>query len=155
MSLGVAAIGTRPRAQKRLSRNDCLRSATLMPVRTPEPGESSHDVRRRGCVVCIMVCLCWWSRAIRLMPTTARRRIYLLGFLRFGMDLCLSQSRLVWQLWSLSHPQRVAFAKLSLLSFPRASSSSRVPHSKHPTRAVSCAIILANSGHASLSERIV
>ena len=29
------------------------------------------------------------------------------------------------------------------------------PHSKHPTRAASCAIILANSGHTSLSERIV
>jgi len=31
----------------------------------------------------------------------------------------------------------------------------RRPHSKHPTRAGSCAIILAKSGHASLSERIV
>jgi hypothetical protein len=33
--------------------------------------------------------------------------------------------------------------------------AARLPHSKHPTRAGSCAIILANSGHASLSERIV
>jgi hypothetical protein len=32
---------------------------------------------------------------------------------------------------------------------------SLTPHSKHPIRAVSCAIILANSGHASPSERIV
>lgn len=29
------------------------------------------------------------------------------------------------------------------------------PYSKHPTRAASCAIILANSGHASLSVSIV
>jgi hypothetical protein len=29
------------------------------------------------------------------------------------------------------------------------------PHSKHPTRDGSCAIILANSGHTSRSERIV
>src|SRR5262249_56379212 len=49
MSLGVAAMGTRPRLQKRLSRNACLRSATLIPVRTPTPGESAQDVRRRDC----------------------------------------------------------------------------------------------------------
>src|SRR5215472_10851628 len=102
MSLGVAAIGTRPRSQKRLSRNDCLRSATLMPVRTPTPGESSHDRRRRDCVVCIMVCL-------------------------FGVESC---SRLDAD----NGPEDLLMK----------------PHSKHPTRAVSCAIILANSGHASL-----
>src|SRR5262245_34411677 len=34
-------------------------------------------------------------------------------------------------------------------------SPTTTPHSKHPIRAGSCAIILANSGHASLSERIV
>src|SRR5215472_4833326 len=55
MSLGVAAIGTRPRPQRRLSTNPCLRSATLTPVRTPTPGESSHDRRRRDGVVCIIV----------------------------------------------------------------------------------------------------